>query len=66
MNATVLEVAKNASRAAETTDTASKKAQEGAGIVDRWCARSATSSREHSSQKRHGELGSQARASGRS
>jgi methyl-accepting chemotaxis protein len=34
MNATVLEVAKNASQSAETTDTARRKAQEGARIVD--------------------------------
>jgi methyl-accepting chemotaxis protein len=33
MNATVLEVAKNASQAAETSDNARKKAQEGAEIV---------------------------------
>ncbi|GAB6036549.1 methyl-accepting chemotaxis protein [Fundidesulfovibrio butyratiphilus] len=33
MNATVLEVARNASKAAETADEAKKKAQEGAGIV---------------------------------
>ncbi|MDQ7831002.1 MAG: methyl-accepting chemotaxis protein [Desulfovibrionaceae bacterium] len=34
MNATVLEVAKNASQAAETSDTAKKKAQEGSGVVE--------------------------------
>jgi methyl-accepting chemotaxis protein len=33
MNATVLEVAKNAAQAAETTDDAKRKAQEGAGVV---------------------------------
>ncbi|KUG29562.1 methyl-accepting chemotaxis protein [hydrocarbon metagenome] len=35
MNATVLEVAKNASQAAETSDSAKKKAEEGAVVVDR-------------------------------
>ncbi len=35
MNATVLEVSKNASSAAEITDHAMKKAQEGAGVVGR-------------------------------
>ncbi|MEF3696566.1 methyl-accepting chemotaxis protein, partial [Desulfolutivibrio sp.] len=34
MNATVLEVAKNASQAAETSDAAKRKAQEGSGVVD--------------------------------
>jgi methyl-accepting chemotaxis protein len=34
MNATVLEVAKNASQAAETSDSAKKKAQEGSGVVE--------------------------------
>jgi len=34
MNATVLEVAKNASQAAETSDAAKKKAEEGASVVD--------------------------------
>jgi len=34
MNATVLEVAKNASQAAETSDAAKRKAQEGSGVVE--------------------------------
>ena len=65
MNATVLEVAKNASQAAEGSDEAKRKAQTGAGVV-RQAVEAITSVQHHSENlKTHmDELGKQAQGIG--
>ena len=61
MNATVLEVAKNASMAAERSDTASRKAKDGADIVTQVVAAIGTVQREAVGLKENmGSLGRQA------